>query len=385
MKKIIYIFVFLFLIISVFLFFTKEINIENITNLFEEEQECFTFQDCSVEKLISKMTLEEKIGQMFMIGYWGDSLTTNAKTLINENHIGGVILLKYNFGTEENIKNLINNLQAESGTNNLGIPLFISVDQEGGIVTKLKTENVKEYTAQKDIKTIEQAYEVGSTRAKELLSLGFNLNYSPVLDNVKSASSFLYDRVFHGSDKEVIAWSESLMKGYNDSGLIAVPKHFPGHPEGNIDSHKSLPVSHFDKKQLLKNVENFSNLIEKDQAQMIMMGHILYDKIDADLPTSISPIMINEILRNDLNYTGVVITDDMEMGALQSNYKNADLAVLAVKAGNDILMYVSTFSKQQEAYEAVLAAVQNGEISEERIDESLVRILNLKKIQLNKK
>lgn len=379
MKKIIYIFVFLFLIISIFLFFTKEINIENITNLFEEEQECFTFQDCSVEKLISKMTLEEKIGQMFMIGYWGDSLTTNAKTLINENHVGGVILLKYNFGTEENIKNLINNLQAESGKNNLGIPLFISVDQEGGIVTKLKTENVKEYTAQKNIKTIEQAYEVGSTRAKELLSLGFNLNYSPVLDNVKSASSFLYDRVFHGSDKEVIAWSESLMKGYNDNNLIAVPKHFPGHPEGKIDSHKSLPVSHLDKKQLLKNVENFSNLIEKDQAQMIMMGHILYDKIDADLPTSISPIMIEEILRQDLNYNGVVITDDMEMGALQSNYKNADLAVLAVKAGNDILMYVSTFSKQQEAYEAVLAAVQSGEISEERIDESVVRILNLKK------
>jgi len=379
MKKIIYIFVFLFLVISTFLFFIQEINIENITDLFEDKQECMTFQDCSVETLISKMTLEEKIGQMFMAGYWGDSLTVNAKTLIDENHIGGVILLKYNFGTEEDIKTLINNLQTESKEKNLGIPLFISVDQEGGIVTKLKTKNVKEYTAQKDIKSSEQAYAVANARAKELLSLGFNVNYSPVLDNINSVDSFLYDRVFHGDESEIIVWSEALMKGYNDEKLIAVPKHFPGHPEGRIDSHKSLPISHLNKNELLENVKKFSNLIEKDQLQMIMMGHILYDNIDADLPTSISPVMIKEILRQDLNYQGVIITDDMEMGALQSNYKNADLAVLAVKAGNDILMYVSTFSKQQEAYDAILAAVQSGEISEERIDESVKRILNLKK------
>lgn len=334
---------------------------------FEEKQ---TDSD-KISEMIENMTLEEKVGQMLMVGFWGEN-SSYAADMIQEYNVSGVILLKYNFSNREQLTTLINDLQNLSK-----YPLFISADQEGGLVTKVKVAGVNEFTAQSEIKSSAQAYQVAFERGKELKELGFNVNYSPVSDYITYKNSFLWPRAFRGSIEDFGEFGRQMIKGYQDAGISAVPKHFPGHTNDSIDSHENLPVVNWIRQEFDENIVQFEKAIEVNP-NFVMMGHVLYPNIDSDNPSSLSLVIVQQILREQLNYQGIIITDDMEMGALLENYSVEDAAIKAVQAGCDMLLYVSKKENQLKARNAILQAVENGEIAEERIDESVERIFKLK-------
>lgn len=358
-----------FLIASYFLF-TKYLD----TDIKKERDEIIQLKDS--EKLLSTMTLEEKVGQMFIIGFWGTQPDYYITKMVQERNIGGVILFKYNIKDKEQLTKLTSDLQTLSKK----IPLFISIDQEGGVVSRLATDIVSETIAQSDIKTEKEAYNLAKKRAKELKALGISMNFSPVLDNIQKENSFLYDRVFRG---DISLLGNAMISGYRDGGIVAVPKHFPGHPNNLVDSHKALPEVNISEAEFDAYDSQFKEVILNKDTQAIMAGHILFNQIDRKYPSSLSSKIITEILRNKYGFDGVVITDDMQMGALTESFKISEAAIKAIVAGNDILIYSGEPEEQAQAYNAIISAVKNGIISEERINESILRILTLKSLVFN--
>jgi len=332
----------------------------------------------SAEEILKSMTLEQKIGQMFLIGFWGSNLNNHIQTMIDDYHIGGVILLKYNAQNKSQLQNLIQNIQDRNEQKNLTqLPLFIATDQEGGLVTKIKVKGVKEFTAQKNIHSTTTAYQVGQRRGQELTSLGINLNFSPVLDYTPNPQAFLYSRTFRGKILQITDLSSSLIKGYQKQGLIATGKHFLGHPNNKIDPHHSILSGNFNNLEIKERIDLFKQVIQKSDPGMVMISHVKYKTIDPKNACSLSKSCIQK-LRQDASFSEVIITDDLEMGAIQKQYSNKQIPIQAVQAGEDVLLYVSTFSKQKEAYKSLLKAVQDGKISEDRINQSVLRIIKLK-------
>jgi beta-N-acetylhexosaminidase len=334
-------------------------------------------ENLTASEMLNKMTLEDKIGQMLMVGFWGEEPDYYINKMIDERNVGGVVLLNYNLKNKEQTIKLVDSLQNRSLKTGLGIPLLISTDQEGGAVSRvefLDTENVP----QSEIRSVEDAYSIANKRAVELKKLGIYVNYSPVLDHITNPENFLFKRTFSVKLDQIGELGSQMIKGYYDGGIVSVPKHFPGHTDSSPDSHNELPKSNLEKEELKKRIKPFEEVINKVEPKVIMVGHILYSKIDSQ-PASLSGVFIEGLLRGDLEFKGLVITDDMEMGAILDNYSVAESAVEAVKAGNDILLYSSTPEKQVEAYEAIIEAVNSKEISHERIDRSVLKILKLKK------
>ena len=358
-----------FLIASYFLF-TKYLD----TDIKQEREEVIQLKNS--EKLLSTMTLEEKVGQMFIMGFWGTQPDYYITKMIQERNIGGVILFKYNVKDKEQLIKLTSDLQTLSKK----VPLFISIDQEGGVVSRLTTDIVSETTAQSEIKTEKEAYSISKKRAKELKTLGISMNFSPVLDNVQKENSFLYDRGFRG---DISVLGNAMISGYWDGDIVAVPKHFPGHPDDAIDSHKGLPQTSISEAQFDDYASQFKDAILNKDTQAIVTGHILFNLIDDKNPSSLSSEIISGILRDKYGFNGVVITDDMQMEALRENFEISEAAVKAVAAGNDILIYSGEPEEQAQAYNAIISAVKNGTLSEERINESVLRILTLKSLVFN--
>ena len=357
------------LVFGYFLYFQFFINDSSETN----------FQSLSARELLSQMTLEEKVGQMLMVGFWGTEPDRYINKMIVQRNVGGIIFLGYNIEGADQFRTLINSLNVQSSKMRFDIPLFYSVDQEGGLVSRARIDGVEELTAQADIESEEQAYEIAKGRGEELRSLGFNVNYSPMLDYITEEESFLYERSFRGGVKDFGSYGVVMVNGYQESGIIAVPKHFPGHANDSVDSHEKLPVVDINRDELNNTLEPFAQAILMSDIKMLMVGHISYPQIDYDYPTSLSSIFITDILKDEMGYEGLVITDDMEMGAMEENYSVEESSVLAVKAGVDILLYSSTPEKQALAYDSIISAVENGEIAESQIDESVLKILELKK------
>jgi len=358
-----------FLIASYFLF-TKYLD----TDIKQERDEIIQLKNS--EKLLSTMTLEEKVGQMFIMGFWGTQPDYYITKMIQERNIGGVILFKYNVKDKTQLIKLTSDLQ----TLTKKVPLFISIDQEGGVVSRLTTNIVSEITAQSEIKTEKEAYNISKKRARELKALGISMNFSPVLDNIQKQDSFLYDRVFRG---DISLLGNEMISGYWDGDIVAVPKHFPGHPDDATDSHKGLPQTKIPETEFDTYASQFKDVILNKDTQAIMVGHILFKQIDSQNPSSLSSKIITEILRNKYGFDGVVITDDMQMGALTESFGISETAVKAVTAGNDILIYSGEPEEQAQAYNAIISAVKNGTLSEERINESVLRILTLKSLIFN--
>ncbi len=343
-----------------------------------------TSKSLSAPEVLKKMTLEEKIGQMFLVGFWGTKENQFIKTMIEKYHLGGVILLKYNLQNRYQSEGLIKNLQRSSAENKkYNLPLFIATDQEGGLVTKVKVQGIKEFTAQQNIQSTSTAFKVGQNRGEELTKLGINLNFSPVIDYTPSSQSFLYQRTFHGSPNQIIDLASYLIKGYQSQKLIATPKHFLGHPNNPVDPHHSITQANFTPSQIQERLNIFQQVIDKSNPGMIMISHVIYPKLDPDDPCSLSNVCIEQNLRQKLHYQGVVITDDLLMGAIQKKYSNQIIPIKAIQAGSDILLYVGDFKKQEQAYQQVLQAVKNGQISKERINQSVLRIIKLKQQYLN--
>ena len=326
------------------------------------------------QRVLNQMTLEQKVGQLLMFGFNGLELGSDIKDLINTRYIGGVLLLGKNISDAEQLKNLNKQLQSESS-----IPLLISIDQEGGVVSRIRWDKDL-LISQKNMGSEDDIYFLSVKKSQILKDLGINVNLAPVVENITEKNSFLYPRVFSGDMEEVSKKAYNAIKGYSDSDMISVAKHYPGHSNLSPDSHFSLPRVNISLEQWDEYISPFSYLINKDVVDVIMVGHILYPNID-NKPSTISDVLINQKLRQDLNFQGVVITDDMLMNAIEKQGEYCEIAKEALKAGNDILLYSMYSAKpnlQRDIYDCVLNSIFTNEIPIEDINQKVLRILRLK-------
>lgn len=328
---------------------------------------------------IRNMTLEEKIGQMIFAGISGTVANERSIRLITEDKVGGIIFNGHNLVSPDQTISYVNALKSANTKNR--VPLFFGVDQEGGRVSKLPGDLVKIPSSLKigELNKPEFSFEIGKALGELVKAYGFNIDFAPVLDiNSNPNNPVIGDRSFGNSTEIVSSLGIATMKGLQEVNIIPTIKHFPGHGDTSVDSHLALPVI----EKSLKDLEElelipFANAIEEG-ADMVMIAHLLLPKIDEKLPSSLSKTIISDILREKLNYDGVVITDDMTMNAIDSNYGLDEASVLSVQAGTDIVMVANDYDKIDSVLSALNDAVKNGEISVDRIDESVRRILLLK-------
>jgi beta-N-acetylhexosaminidase len=357
------------LIFQIYAFWAEEIVLAQLPVVLDESSRV-----SEIDRHIASRSLDEKIGQLMMVSIPGVSLSTTTAQWLRSHHIGGVLLLGKNVKSAEQTRKLIAELQENAAAAH-DPPLLVAVDQEGGIVSRFRFLN--ELTAQKDVNDAKTAFRVGLERGKELRELGVNVNFSPVLDRASSSRDFIFSRTFRGDSKNVAQLGEAMIRGYEQTGMISVGKHFPGHGGTTIDSHKELPIKYTTYANLADSLQPFKRTILAG-VPMVMVGHIKFPFIDNGYPASLSSVLIGKILRTDLGYRGVVITDDLGMGAITRTFNLADAGMQAIKAGEDILLVVRSLPEYDILYARLKHAVERGEITEQRIDESIRRILLLK-------
>ncbi len=336
--------------------------------------------------LTDELTLTEKICQMLFVTQevlTGYSVVTKSgsatQAAIEEYPVGGIVYFGQNLISVEQTTEMITNIQNYSRATT-GIGLFIGVDEEGGSVARLANnlgtaafEDMSVYGAEGDIS---KAYEIGTTLAQEMKAIGFNVDFAPVADVLTNDENQVVQTRSFGSDPELVAELVAQeVAGFTDSGVLCATKHFPGHGSTGGDTHDGFAASDRTLEELEAcDLIPFVSAIEAG-TPMIMVGHMTMTEIDSENPASLSESIITGILREQLGYEGIVITDAMNMGAITEVYTAGEAAVKAIAAGCDMLLCVSDIA---EVIEAVTQAIEEGILTEERIDESVVRILTAK-------
>lgn len=334
-----------------------------------------------IEETLHEMTPEEKIGQMIMMDFRSNDdgtpmteLSEKAAKEITEYHLGGVILFAENLDTAEQTKALTAQMQEAAD-----LPLFIGIDEEGGIVSRLDKSNIPHEeipSAALMEGDISQAEAAGSTIGRELKELGVNVDFAPVADIYTNPENTVIGERAFGTDAQTVSdMASAFAAGLEAEGVLAAAKHFPGHGDTATDSHYGVAMA----EQTLEELQAeeflpFQRLIE-DGISFVMVGHITTPNATEDgLPASLSAQTMG-LLRQELGFDGIIITDAMNMGAITEAFSPAESAVMAVEAGADIVLMPADL---EEAYDGLLTAVSSGEIIEERLDESLRRILKVK-------
>ena len=362
------------------------INNRNIFNDNEQviqdkqqiKQENLTIDE-KVDKIVASMSKTEKIGQMVMIGIQGTKVDDDSLYMLHQFHMGGVILFDRNMDSPEQVKQLTSDLQAQS---NEKVPLFIGIDEEGGDVVRM-AEKLTPPPSQKEIGAtgdIEQAKTWAIKTAKSLKDMGINVNFAPVAD-VGSNDK----RSYSTDTNTVIDFVRAATKGYQQENIIYSLKHFPGIGKGKVDSHVDSSSIDVAKEVLMtEDILPFKTIIDENEPNdyFILVSHLKYPALDEEYPASLSSKIMTDLLRNELGYKGIIITDDMEMGAVANHNDFRSIGVNAVKAGADIVLVCHEYEHQQEVYLGLLDAVNSGEISQERIDESVKRIIKVKLLHL---
>lgn len=362
------------------------INNRNIFNDDEQviqdkqqiKQENLTIDE-KVDKIVESMSQTEKLGQMVMIGIQGTKVDDDSLYMLYQFHMGGVILFDRNMESPEQVKQLTSDLQAQS---NEKVPLFIGIDEEGGDVVRM-AEKLTPPPSQKEIGAtgdIEQAKTWAIKTAKSLKDMGINVNFAPVADVGSN------DKRSYSTDANtVIDFVRAATEGYQQENIIYSLKHFPGIGKGRVDSHVDSSSIDVTKEILMtEDILPFKTIIDENEPNdyFILVSHLKYPALDEEYPASLSSKIMTDLLRNELGYKGIIITDDMEMGAVANHNDFRSIGVKAVKAGADIVLVCHEYEHQQEVYLGLLDAVNSGEISQERIDESVKRIIKVKLLHL---
>lgn len=328
-----------------------------------------------IEQQLNSMTLEEKIGQMVMIGVYGTELNDDIRYSLNQFHFGGVIFFDRNLESVEQTKKFANDIEAAA---NQKAPLFFALDEEGGRVARGKNF-LQPAPSQEEIgqggNPADATY-WAEYNANLLRTIGVNINFAPVADvGSNDTRSFGYDA------QTVAKFVEASAQGYEANNFLYTLKHFPGIGKGKIDTHQEVSSVEDDRATLdAEDLPPFKKIISgHDNSRfMVMVGHLKYNALDPVNSASLSPAVMTGLLRNELGFTGVVITDDLEMGAIANNVDLPSLGVCMIQAGGDIALVCHNYEHQQTVYNSILAAVKRGEISEARINESVRRILKMK-------
>lgn len=325
-----------------------------------------------VEETLSAMTTEEKVGQLLIAGFYETEAGEEARSYIQDYHVGGLILYGRNVESAQQLTDLTNGLKALAGD---GIPLFLSTDQEGGMVERMPPE----------IQKLPNAYDVsdpaafGSALGTECAAFGLNTDFAPSLDIWSNPNNTVIGKRAFGADADTVTQRGlACLTAMEESGTIPVVKHLPGHGDTDTDSHVGLPVVDKTREELLEmELLPFQAAIDAG-APAVMVGHILMTQIDPDKPATLSSEVVTGLLREELGFDGVVFTDDLTMGAITQNYGLGEAAVLAVEAGCDVLLVCHEAGSVDQVYTALLDAVDTGRITEDRMDQSVRRILTLK-------
>ena len=335
-----------------------------------------------IAEQVAAMTLEEKVGQLLIAGFYGTEDGDYVDSLIQDYQVGGLIFFGRNVGTAEELVALVNDLRARNGEH---IPLFFSLDQEGGTVERMPDEvsPLEDAYTYGQSGSSEVGYSLGQVLAHECAAFGFNLDFAPSLDIWSNPeNTVIGTRAFGTTAEAVEAVGPWVAYGLMDGGVIPVVKHFPGHGDTAVDSHVGLPtVSKTVDELMASELIPFRSAIagrEGEGVPAVMVAHILMAAIDPEHPASLSQAVVTGLLREQLGFDGVVFTDDLTMGAITEHYGLDEAAVLALEAGCDVLLVCHNEGDLALARQAVLDAVASGRLSEERIDQSVYRILSLK-------
>ncbi|SFS59488.1 beta-N-acetylhexosaminidase [Marininema halotolerans] len=341
-----------------------------------------------IDPLLKRMSIEEKVGQMMMVGFKGSEPTAEIRDLITKAHAGNIILFSWseNVGEPTQVAKLTNGLQKIAAKTPHQLPLLIAMDQEGGVVARL-TQHAMELPGNMALgatRSTKGAYTAARLTAAEMRAVGVNMNLAPDVDvNVNPANPVIGVRSFAENPQLVADMGAAAIQGYQQHGVIATAKHFPGHGDTAVDSHLGLPVIDKTRAQL-EEVElvPFKRAI-KSKVDAMMTAHIHVPAFDPtpDLPATLSKPILTDLLRKELNYKGIIITDAMTMAGVSGTFGGVPKAsVKAVQAGADMVLLTPelTTQEQMEVYQELVRAVYAGEISKKRMDESVRRILQVK-------
>ena len=342
--------------------------------------------DEKVEKIVNNMTLEEKVGQIFMVapeavdkdGGSTTVFTENIEKEIEKYNLGGYILFASNIENPTQTQELINGLKKSSK-----IQPFVGVDEEGGRVARIGknsamgVEKIEPMAQVGKSQNYERANEIGTTIGKYIKNLGFNLDFASDTDVLTDSNNTeIGDRSF-GNDPEVVGkMATEVVKGLQSENISTVLKHFPGHGGSIGNSHQGFSLSNRTEEELKKcEIVPFKTAIENG-ADCVMVAHMSLPNVTGDnIPATLSKKVVTDMLKTELNFKGVVFSDSMSMGAITENYGTGDACVKAVEAGIDMVLMPENLD---EAYNAVLEAVKNGKISQERLDDAVSRIIKAK-------
>lgn len=349
----------------------------------------------NIHKKIQALPLEQKIGQLFFIGLPSSEVTDDTRSLLEEVSPGGVCLFARNIRTASQTRQLNETLREI-----LPIEPIISIDQEGGLVDRLR----RLITPMPSARVIRQhgdlaaARQLGKITGEILRILGFNMNFAPTMEILgedrELLSNGLHSRSFGRSPGEVLGYSQVYLRGLQSQGILGCLKHFPGIGAGEIDSHEELPLINLTHDELISaDLAPYIELFlyrkdEDDRIRAVMVSHGGFSKIDLEnettggklVPASISQNIVTKLLREELGFKHLVLTDDMEMGAILRHYSIEEASKCALEAGEDMILICSSAEAVRDSYRALLAAFQNGEFPIERLDASLARIAEVKNI-----
>lgn len=326
--------------------------------------------------MVEGMSLREAVGQMFIVSVEGTSTNPYTERAIRDRNAGGVILFGANMRTESQVSALTDSLQATAAGSELAVPLLVAVDQEGGPVSNAPWVFPQPAAAEVGARGDPgEARSIAETMGHELLGAGVNTDFAPVVDTGGGAA--IGSRAYGDDPALVGRIGAAAIRGFREAGVISSAKHFPNHGPTAADSHTGRPVVRHD----LQTVRNhdlppFREAVEAG-APMVMVSHLIYPAIDQARPASLSPETLR-LLRRDLGFEGVIVTDDLSMEAATRGGPVSRAAVEAVEAGADAMILSGTADEQAAAYEAVFRAVESGEIPRERVYESAGRIVEMK-------
>jgi beta-N-acetylhexosaminidase len=345
----------------------------------------FSFPD------VADLSLEEKIGQMLCLGWGGDgsylAINEQAHACVEELKAGGMIVMGRNVqapGQETidapAVRTMLSDLQALVPQ----IPLLIGTDQEGGRVARF---GQSPFTRMPTAQAIGQTGDADLARAaaratgEELAAVGVNWNFAPDADvNSNSQNPVIGNRSFGNTPETVGPMVAAQVQGYADAGILSCAKHFPGHGDTHLDSHLALPTVDISREELeAREFVPFRSAIEAG-AETLMTAHILFPKLDpSGVPATLSPVILTDLLRSRMGFTGLVVTDCLQMKAVADHWGTPRAAVLAAKAGADMLLVCHTWEQQKATYDALLHAAQTGDLPLERVEEAVGRVLAAKK------
>ena len=325
---------------------------------------------------VEDMDVREMVGQMFVVSVGGTEPDYYIEKMVRERNIGGVILFGSNMKSEGQVRALTDSLQRLSMQTEPAVPLFVAVDQEGGDIASAPWVSAQPAAAGVGSRgNPAEARMISEQMGEELLRAGVNTNFAPVVDTGFGAA--IGNRSY-GEDPELVSkMGTAAVEGFDAAGIASAAKHFPNHGPAVVDSHEGLPVVNHDTNTIESyDLPPFRAAIGAG-VPMVMAGHLLYPAVDAERPASLSPRWIS-MLREDLGFGGVVVTDDLAMAGASGWGAPERAAVEAVKAGADLLIVSSPPQQQADAFDAVVAAVESGEIPEKRIRGSVERLLGVK-------